>query len=642
MNDKRHFTLLKALSQGVVCITEDLEKKLDVGSRTLRTLIKTLNEELIVFGAEIKRKRGIGYQLEVWDEQLFAGFLMRVKTEERSEKLLPATPSERVQYLLGLLLNLERHIKLDELSDMLYISRRVLSDDLKEVEAILQKYHLGIERRANYGIRVTGEERDVRRCMIDCVYESQVPPWKAETEQELSHVDRVVRQCIKLHKLKMSELAIRNIIIHIYTAICRIRNQHYAADNGKFDKKLYALDYDAANYIADAIYDEFGLDFPEAEIGYIAVRLAGMKMFDGNTGLEQNLIVTPEISSLVLEMLKTVKDAFQIDLNKNLELRMSLSQHIVPMTARIRFGLKLKNPLLTDIKKRFSLAYAIAGQACTVINHHYDTELSDDEIGYVALAFALALETEGTKPRCKNVLLVCATGKGSAKLLQYKYQQEFGDYIHHIETCDVGELDRIDFHKFDYLFTTVPIPISVPIVIQEIDMFLGEEDISKVKRILSQGSHSSIEKYVVKELFLSELKAATKEDVLKAMCSQAEQFGLTEDGFYEAVSRREAMANTDFGELVAMPHPDRCVSKRTFVCVGILEKPVFWGKRNVQVVFLVAVSDKPDQELQMFYQTIARFLLNGRQIQELIQKQNYQELVTQLRRIEQDVKNGGN
>lgn len=51
--------------------------------------------------------------------------------------------------------------------------------------------------------------------------------------------------------------------------------------------------------------------------------------------------------------------------------------------------MKLKNPLLKDIKARFPMAYAIALHSSSILTERYGHELKDDEVGYLALAFAL-------------------------------------------------------------------------------------------------------------------------------------------------------------------------------------------------------------------------------------------------------------
>lgn len=56
-------------------------------------------------------------------------------------------------------------ITLDDLSEILYVSRNAISGDLKRVEAQLAKFDLKLERRPHYGIRVSGSEMSRRLCL---------------------------------------------------------------------------------------------------------------------------------------------------------------------------------------------------------------------------------------------------------------------------------------------------------------------------------------------------------------------------------------------------------------------------------------------------------------------------------------------
>jgi lichenan operon transcriptional antiterminator len=84
--------------------------------------------------------------------------------------------------------------------------------------------------------------------------------------------------------------------------------------------------------------------------------------------------------------------------------------------------------------------------------------ISEGEIGYLALIFALALEQQKNPDYSKyNILIVCSSGQGRARLLMYKYQQTFGKYINQIYLCNQFELNGFDFSKVQYVFTTIPI-----------------------------------------------------------------------------------------------------------------------------------------------------------------------------------------
>ena len=91
----------------------------------------------------------------------------------------------------------------------------------------------------------------------------------------------------------------------------------------------------------------------------------------------------------------------------------------------------MKNPILQDIKREYPLAYEMATQACSVLRNVSPNPIKEDEIGYIAVSFALALERQKAKEWApKNILIVCASGKGQRPAaglpLPAEIRQEFG------------------------------------------------------------------------------------------------------------------------------------------------------------------------------------------------------------------------
>lgn len=97
----------------------------------MRTRIKSLNEELANYGAQVISKQRYGYILEVSDAQKFVQV-----SYDRTQHEIPENTEERQQYLLFHLLQSKKFMKLDDLSEKLYISRKTLSANLKRVEEI--------------------------------------------------------------------------------------------------------------------------------------------------------------------------------------------------------------------------------------------------------------------------------------------------------------------------------------------------------------------------------------------------------------------------------------------------------------------------------------------------------------------------
>ncbi|MDK2967893.1 MULTISPECIES: BglG family transcription antiterminator [Lacrimispora] len=630
--DRRMKQILDILSDRDYCTAEMLAQQIHAGTKTVRNLLKEISQEIEPYGAGILSKYGVGYFLNIQDHEKYEAYC-RESCARGLEEYLPSTSEERVQYLLEYLINSESYAKLEELSESLYISKRTLTEDLKEVEQFLNKFNIRIIRKPNYGIRLEGKEFDTRLCIA-----SFSGKRLHKGNESMDEIAAIVSMVLKENDFLITGAAYQNLVVHLYIAISRIMESHYVPmPEGLLDNPEERYEYHIAKSIAAKLEERFHLSFPENEVIYIAIHLAGKKMFLQEAGSGENVIITQEISDLVTAMLERVYDLFKFDFRSDLELRMILSQHLVPLSVRIRFDMDMKNPMLRDVKEKFCLSYTMSCNAVTVLNEHFKVSLSEDEVAYFAFAFALALERKKTEIKKKNIILVCSSGRGSAQLLQYKYKNSFKDYIDDIIACDVGSLYKMDFSRYDYIFTTVPITLSVPLPILEVEYFLGDEDIVNVKKALCAQKSFSVRNYYERELFLPHLKFRTKTEVLRFMCQFViEKKNLPEE-FYESVLRRERVAKTAFGNQVAMPHAYKAMSSETFVCVGILDEPVEWGDQKIRAVFLVCIADKDhtSAELQHFYQLTASFLLSQKQIQELVKKQDFDAFIKAMAQMEE-------
>ena len=107
---------------------------------------------------------------------------------------------------------------------------------------------------------------------------------------------------------------------------------------------------------------------------------------------------------------------------------------------------------------------------------------------------------------------------------------------------------------------------------------------------------------------------------------------LSPDDFAELVKERERIAPTAFGNLVALPHPMRAVSKRTFVTVGLLDEPVTWAGHEVWGVFLISLAAERDLDLNAFYHTLLRVLMDTDAVRELLEDRRFETLLALVRK----------
>lgn len=589
--------------------SDDLSRHLGVSKRTVRSRIHHANAALA--GVASIEYRDAGYELLILDDDK----LDRALEEDGSADRLPSTPEERVNYLLDDLLQRSDWISIDRLAEILYVSRACISRDLKHVERVLAEFNLVIERKPHRGIRVLGSELDRRLCRASMARENGGKAiYHMFDHDTLERIARCLESVLSCTDLCVSEPAKRNLLVHIAIALLRIGESRYIPlDPAHIHDMNGTREYAAAERIAHSIEHEMGVQLPCEEITYIAIHLAGRQTLPDYESISEPSIITDEVWQVVSRMLDLVWKTFRFDFRNDLELRMNLARHIVPLAFRLRYHMKLENPLLSDITSRFPLAYTIATDASAVLATTYGTRPSEDEIGYLALAFALALERQKQPAPKKRLLLVCASGRGTAKLLEYRCKQEFGEYLDSILTCDYNQVKNVDFSHIDYVFTTVPLDADLPVPVRQIALFLDDDDVAGARLALSEPvSRNGVQRFFREELFYPHLIAHDQAEVLDTLCRSLASLGGYGPKLRELVQAREDLMSTAYGNGVAVPHPLEALKGNTLACVALLDEPVAWGQEGVLVdtVLLVAYGTDDVSEMGELHRVVVNLLFD--------------------------------
>lgn len=625
---------------------ELLAARLGVSTRTIRKYVKQFNAAMEGV-AHINLDRKTGYHVEAEDQEALGGKLKQLDC--LIESGLPSTPKQRTAYLLNDLLNRVDWVKIDDLAHELYVSRRTVSNDMRRVERVLKRYGLELEEKPYRGVRILGSESAKRSCWTGTVADSlEEGQGEDELRQLIDKVSNVIDAVMERKGFAVSTVSYQNLVLHVSIAIMRIRSGEYVPmEDDQLERLRDTSAYVLAEKLSQQIAVEFHVELPQEEIGYIALHLSGRQLSTAlETAASEGMTIPSEIWELVAQMLETVYHVFGFDFRGDLELKMNLGRHIAPLSIRLGNRMQMKNPLLADIKKRYPLAYAMAADASTVLARKFGVDPSDDEIGYIALAFALALERLREGAQRKRILLVCASGAGTSRLLEYRFKEEFGSLLESVETCDLSALSTRDFSQIDYVFTTVPISISLPVPVQEIGSLLDDRDIGGVHRVLRKRIREPRSVgYFDSDLFFTHQVFSTKDEAISFLCRQmVEKHGkyLPKD-FEEGVLRREQAFSTAFGNLVAMPHPAEATSLLTFAGVCLLDEPITWDVRgnDVRVIVLMAFSRDGTDDLSDLMSALAELLTDAQLVSSLLSNQSWETFERLLVNSSGDEQQGG-
>ncbi|WP_207736243.1 BglG family transcription antiterminator LicT [Fusibacter ferrireducens] len=127
-----------------------------------------------------------------------------------------------------------------------------------------------------------------------------------------------------------------------------------------------------------------------------------------------------------VELARKVIEQAQKELNVTFHdgIYIGLTDHICYTLSRYRSGLMIKNALLWEIKKYYPKEYEAARNAIKLIDYYEKVELSEDEIGFIALHFVNA-QQDGEE--IQKTILVTEIVNDILSIVKYHYQIELNE-----------------------------------------------------------------------------------------------------------------------------------------------------------------------------------------------------------------------
>lgn len=507
-------------------------------------------------------------------------------TEENSSF---ADNDSRKRYIIARLLKANDFVRIEQIADELFVSRATVDRLMPELKTELREYGLQIAARPKYGVMIRGSEIKKRLCYAH-LSDRSLPANQTDLTRR---VQQIVLDVVERHELLLNDINLYNFIRHCTIAIQRMAagNQLTEADELSFDGPV-EKETAAAQELVTRFEAAFGIDIPEGEIRYMVMHLLGKRI------LRQPQALTMETLDCIDRLLEEIRQERGIDFSGDAELYTALALHTQPLIARLRFGLKQANPILQDIKRDMPQAYELAVCAVNVFRQKLELEMSEDEAGYLAFHFAVALDKKKAVTRDgSQVLVVCASGRGTAKLLCHRLVERYHFKQENIILSSVFELKEQNFDRILCALTTIPLPIALPVPILQVDLTVNDSTQAKIDDFMrsSVRAHSDQATLLPQNtLIFSDMSFATREEVLDFLCAELEEkfsFSGEKGEFASQVKQREALSSTEVGNQLAMPHPYGYRGKTSAAAFLSLKKPIRWKFGSVRLVILLAIPE---------------------------------------------------
>lgn len=617
--------IFRILKDGKYHTSLELADILNISDRTCRKYIKILSEILIKKNVEIESKPRFGYLLKdnnISENELF----------HNEVKKIPNSANDRLIYLINKLISEDRYIKLFDISEEIYTSSKTLSQDLKKVSELLENYNLFLERKPYYGIRLQGNEIDIRNFHID-VLEKRLNENDIEDDVKLKIVEIAENISINFRgkNIKISDISLQNLAISFYVTLNRIDKNYLIEDIIENEDELFKVKKGEIKACINDLKNIFNLkkDMSERDIDYLTIRFMTTETMTYSS--IKNLDVK-DIQKLIEDIFFYINVTFKIDLSNDEMLYKNLYTHLIALVIRLRFGIKTQNPLIDDIKKNIPFEYNLSQYVCSRIGEKYSKELSEDEVGYIAVILHMAKEIN-KRNRKKNILLICPSGRGISKFLTYTFKNSFSEYLNEINACGLSDLKYINLDEIDIVFSLVDDKLNINKPVYKIKYFLNSDDLENIKKILDDNKEY-VNSIFAKELFFHFEEEINKKDLISFVSNKFKEYIKFNDDLESLIIEREKLGMTEISEDVAIPHPIHVIPSVNKIAVCLLDKSIKWINNEVKIVLFMLINNS-NGENEKIYKLLTKVVNDKKIIDKILKNPIYENYINILKDLEE-------
>lgn len=622
---ERRFRLKELLlRQDKPLTAQEIAKVLGTNERIVRYDLRFVEDALAGEGYRLMKKPGVG----IWVERQAQDKVIN------QEQDYIYSQQERKELILFLLLIHGQPLTTIQLAKQLDVSESTLFEDLRHLQVEAKEYHLSLCSKRGIGYWIEGEETKRRNASVEMftrlvqragplsrfLYAPEEFPYpvlyKYVHEEIIHQLENIADQFVKIgkkHGFYLYEQALHSLLFYIVILIDRCRKDEVITELARELEPIREHRYyQSMQTLFQFIEQQFHLSLPEAECVYLTVQLLGAKFhrFAGRDaiGTDDDWELAVQVATEFIQYLEA-RLGIQLD---DEELLTSLVLHLKSSLYRLKYDMVLHNPLLNDIKKRYSSIYDMTKKASRYLEQILRKRIPEEEVGYLTIHVGAAIERKKQRQRVwRRVAIVCGSGIGTSGLLTATLKSHFPQ----LEIVDVftsSSMAGKSMDQIDFVITTIPLPdLDIPTL--QVSPILTLDELHAIEKQLlymekmnidstlgNDGGKLPVLKDVLDETTIRlDLEAADWREATRLAGELLVQVDAVEPRYVEDMIRsiEELGPYSVIAPGVAMPHarPEDGVKR---VCLSFvrLKEPVLFGNEENDPVKLVFALGGVDHE----------------------------------------------
>lgn len=514
-------------------------------------------------------------------------------------------------------------------SEELNVSKNVIMDDINELDAELLLYGIKVHRTAGYGIYATGSELDIRKAMRHfCRYPiSDKQVIKTDDHRLSRRAAEVIANNFRSVNLSMAVDMIHHVerrfdiiftdytfqMLAEYIAIALFRvDVEKELKSGEQEQQVQKNGFimteheNMAKEAAGFMERHHGISLSQPEIMYLAM------LFSCAEGQNRVVMSCEEALSIEDEMIVYLSNLLAANLIENELLRESMRSFLPGSIARTHFGIEIDNPFLSDITQSYASLFTV----CFTVSRYYEKYTgampSENEIAFIALQVGGALHRN---PMTVRAVLIGAAGYATGSIIAGKIENRVPD-VRIVSILSSDRIEHMDEYDCDLILSTIDTQADIHndmrfLYVSPLISAQDEKNIRNKCFELMTGQSAEVSEFsqmLSEEFIIFEKKAKNRKDVLKRACQLLINKGIVQSEFARDVLEREKVEATAVGCNIAIPHGKPEHVNRCQILVIRLDKPIEWGERMADMIFLLAINFDSVNTTKAFFHDFTKLL----------------------------------
>ena len=429
----------------------------------------------------------------------------------------------------------------------------------------------------------------------------------------------------------LAEYYFDNIINYLIVLVYR-KTYLNEVENNENNNSL--IKFQDADDILKMVECNFGIVFSETEVDYF------YDILRANNIKVKNKYDKNAVEDLVEVFLKSSSELLKLDLSKDSILVEQLNRHFPSMIDRAKNNIKIDNPFIDEIKNEYTTLFNTIWMVVIMNRGIFDFDLNDDEIGLLTIYLQSSLDRNKI---VQKVILHIESRYYDTSFIVNRIEQVLPAIeIEVIEgKVDLSKInsDMIITTSDNTTFGNIPF-VKITPVVTEIDLKNISDKYNftifkNTKYKLLNDKHKIfdiINNYFRPEFIHFNKNFNNRDEMMKFALEDMVEKDIVDKNYVESIFAREKMGSTALNYMISTPHGNPKFVKDSCIYTVINNKPVQWDDDNVNIMFMMNISESDIENLRTLFNFIFEISQDKKLIDELIKTQNYQEFIDSLRR----------